>query len=222
MTKKYNSEQTIERIVAVSRSLFLEKGYEKTSMQDIVNALGMSKGAIFHHFPSKEAILSEVARRQIGNGESIFERWLEEKHNLTAKEKLMSLMGQNIADEFARTFNILTATKVLSPHVVISITQNNMAILAPLIAKLMREGVEDGSITTDSPDECAEVFILLLNMWCDPVIFECDMPTLHKRMKYLQQVMKKLGADIVSDEWISEGIKFIERFTTDVAEFHKE
>ena len=46
MARNKYPEQTVEKILEVSLKLFSEKGYEKTTMQDIVNALGMSKGAI--------------------------------------------------------------------------------------------------------------------------------------------------------------------------------
>lgn len=57
-------EETIERILDVSLELFIQKGYENTSIQDIVNNLGgLSKDAIYHHFKSKEEILEAVSKR---------------------------------------------------------------------------------------------------------------------------------------------------------------
>ena len=38
------------KIIDAAMKLFLEKGYENTTMQDIVEASGMSKGAIYHYF----------------------------------------------------------------------------------------------------------------------------------------------------------------------------
>ena len=46
MGRKKNPEQTIEQIIAVSSQLFVEKGYEQTSIQDILDALDLSKGAL--------------------------------------------------------------------------------------------------------------------------------------------------------------------------------
>ncbi|MEG0355665.1 MAG: TetR/AcrR family transcriptional regulator, partial [Lachnospiraceae bacterium] len=57
-------EVTVARILDVSEQLFLEKGYEHTTIQDIINALGdLSKGAIYHHFKSKEEIIIAVVDR---------------------------------------------------------------------------------------------------------------------------------------------------------------
>lgn len=44
MTRKNNPKQAIENIITISAKLFTEKGYDKTSMQDIADAVGMSKG----------------------------------------------------------------------------------------------------------------------------------------------------------------------------------
>ena len=43
--------------MAVALDLFTERGFDATSMRDIASALGLSPGAFYHHFPSKEALL---------------------------------------------------------------------------------------------------------------------------------------------------------------------
>ena len=210
MAKKYNSQQTIESILSVSAELFNEKGYENTSMQDIVNALRMSKGAIFHHFTSKEDILKTVAHRQAEHDNQMRCQWLDEMQGLTAKEKLVGLLERNIRSEHIRSFNSMLYTQLVSPHIVITLMQNSVNIVAPQFAKIMREGVNDGSITTEYPEECAEVFILLHNIWCTHTIFERESFTTIRKLKYLQQVMKSMGADIISDSLIHEYMQFIE------------
>ncbi|HWI49607.1 MAG TPA: helix-turn-helix domain-containing protein, partial [Rummeliibacillus sp.] len=64
MARNKYPKQTLEQILFVSTKLFEEKGYEKTSIQDIIDGLGMSKGAIYHHFKSKEDILNAVMDQQ--------------------------------------------------------------------------------------------------------------------------------------------------------------
>ena len=55
MARNKYPEVTVERILDVSQRLFLEKGYDNTTIQDIVDQLGgLSKGAVYHHFKSKE------------------------------------------------------------------------------------------------------------------------------------------------------------------------
>lgn len=52
-----------ERLVEVSLRLFAEKGFEGTSVQDVVLAAGVTKGAMYHYFGSKDDLLAEIYAR---------------------------------------------------------------------------------------------------------------------------------------------------------------
>lgn len=62
-------EETVNLIIEVATKLFTEKGYDHTSLQDIISETKLSKGAIYHHFSSKEEIFEAMYRR-IGNENS--------------------------------------------------------------------------------------------------------------------------------------------------------
>ena len=53
----------MRRILDTAEQLFIEKGYDRASLQDIIEATGLSKGAIYHHFTSKEDIFYSVCNR---------------------------------------------------------------------------------------------------------------------------------------------------------------
>lgn len=211
MARKNNPQQTVEKIISVSAKLFTEKGYDETSMQDIVDALGMSKGAIFHHFKSKEDIFNAVIKKQSEYAEQIINNWLDEMEGLTAREKLIGLLEKNMKDQQMHSLDNAIASQIKSPKFIVANMQDSVNKSAPIFAKIMREGKEDGSIITDFPDECAEVFFLLINIWCDHVIFECDISHLKRRMQFLQQIMMKMGVDIIDDDLIKNHITFIEK-----------
>ena len=65
-------EETVRKILDTAERLFIEKGYDRASLQDIIRETGLSKGAIYHHFTSKEDIFYSVCDR-IGrrNGEAL-------------------------------------------------------------------------------------------------------------------------------------------------------
>ena len=64
MSRNKYPEQTVERILDAARRLFLEKGYEATTIQDIVDELGgLTKGAVYHHFKSKADIMNALGDR---------------------------------------------------------------------------------------------------------------------------------------------------------------
>jgi AcrR family transcriptional regulator len=54
---------TRERILDVALDLFIEKGYDKTSLREIAEHLGVTKAALYYHFPSKVDILSALHQR---------------------------------------------------------------------------------------------------------------------------------------------------------------
>ncbi|MCI9268060.1 MAG: helix-turn-helix transcriptional regulator, partial [Lawsonibacter sp.] len=53
MARNKHPEQTVQLILDTASTLFLQKGYDKTTLQDIIDATKLSKGAIYHHFASK-------------------------------------------------------------------------------------------------------------------------------------------------------------------------
>lgn len=64
MSRNKYPEKTVNLILDVSQRLFIEKGYDNTTIQDIIDELGgLTKGAIYHHFSSKQDILDAVIER---------------------------------------------------------------------------------------------------------------------------------------------------------------
>lgn len=211
MPRKNDPKGTVEKIIVVSSELFTKQGYEKTSMQDIVDALGMSKGAIFHHFKSKEEIFLAVIDRQSEYIKRQLQIWVEEMEGFTAREKLIGILNQNLHDFQAHALDGVLTARAQSPQFVLSSMRESMNNAAPVFADIMREGQVDGTITTDFPDECAELFLLLLNMWCDPAIFTCDISRLTMRFRCLQQLMANMGVDVISDELLSECVELVHK-----------
>ena len=56
------AEDTRERLVGTAMQLFSEKGYESTSVADILRAAGANSGSLYHFFPTKQDLLIEVLR----------------------------------------------------------------------------------------------------------------------------------------------------------------
>ena len=217
MPRKNNPEETVERILSASMKIFYEKGFDKTSMQDIVDASDMSKGAIFYHFKSKEEVFEAAMEKRAAQMREILLGWLDEMKGQSAREKLISLIRRNIVSREMVSPEEVSAMVGLSPHLLMSNMRNNIAKSTPLLAGIIQEGIEDGSFTlVPFPDECAEVFMLLFNFWCDPHIFTCDMPAVKKRLLFLQHLMKQLGVDIVTDEIIDLLMDLLENFYREV------
>ncbi|MHA7966039.1 TetR/AcrR family transcriptional regulator [Paenibacillus sp. CAU 1782] len=204
MARNKYPEQTLEQILQVSTRIFTEKGYEKTSIQDIIDALGMSKGAVYHHFKSKEDILKSVMDKELGRTESLLARLIAETEAPNAREKLIRILEQMILDPGRQLESLdqILSAQIKNPQFLLAGMRKGVQKDALIIADLMLQGKQDGSIDVEQPLECAEVFLLLTNIWINPLLFERNQEQTVSRLHFLQQLMRGLGADIVSDQLI--------------------
>jgi hypothetical protein len=135
---------------------------------------------------------------------------LENTQAENAKEKLKKILLYIVEDAKTHAINNILSTQIRNPQFVVAGIRNGVMKDAAIIAQLLCDGKKDGSITTNYPTECAEIFIMLLNIWINPILFNRDLSETIKRLKFLQQTMQLLGVDIVSNELIE---KLIERYT---------
>lgn len=195
-------EQTQERIVEASVKLFIEKGYEQTTIQDILDALNLSKGGLYHHFKSKEEILEAVKQKRAQYAADMLRDLIENTKAKNAKEKMKKILFQLCISTKTHSFDAVLSSQSSNPHFVMGAIQNAVTQDAPIISKLIEEGVKDGSIQTTEPTLCAEIFLLLLNFWTSPVLFKRNLDETKKRLSYLQSLMCLLGLDIIDNEFI--------------------
>lgn len=207
MARNKNPEETVNRILDTAYRLFLEKGYEYTSIQDIINNLGgLSKGAIYHHFKSKEDILEAVTNRMTEQSNRMLAK-IRDRADLNGKEKLETIFRESInrpvQDEiFAMAPNFHNNAKLM-----VSMVNDTMKQVAPnYILPIMEEGIADGSIVTDYPAQLAELIIFVANVWMNPMNFGDTQEEAHGKFMVFQQMLKGFGLDIV-DEKMLERLK---------------
>lgn len=191
-------EQTQERIVEASVKLFIEKGYEQTTIQDILDALNLSKGGLYHHFKSKEEILEAVKQKRAQYAADMLHDLIHNTEAENAKEKLKKILCKLGTSTETHMFDTVLS-QANNPHFVIGALQNAVNQDAPVIAGIIEAGVKDGSLQTTQPDLCAEIFLLLLNFWASPMLFGRNLEETKRRLTYLQSVMRQLGLDILDD-----------------------
>jgi AcrR family transcriptional regulator len=63
-TQQERSETTTAELLSAARRLFAADGYQGTSLDDVVDTVGMTKGAVYHHFPSKRELFAAVFEQQ--------------------------------------------------------------------------------------------------------------------------------------------------------------
>ncbi len=203
MVRNKYPEQTQERIVDTSIKLFIEKGYEQTTIQDILDALKLSKGGLYHHFKSKEEILEAVKEKRAQYAADMLRELIQNTKATNAKEKLKKILYHLGTNTKTHMFDAVLTSQTNNPYFVIGALQNAINQDAPIIAQLIEEGVKDGSLQTSQPKLCAEIFLMLLNFWASPMLFDRNLEETQKRLDYLQSVMCMLGLDIIDSEFIA-------------------
>jgi len=210
MKRKIQPEITKAKILDVAQKLFIDKGYEKTTTQEIVDISGLAKGTVFHHFKTKEYILLGVLEKSMNSSITGLKGWLESFNGLNAREKLIKMFENpdETPEDVQETKLFKMAILTQSPHIHLAEIKTGHEKLAPILAELIREGIKDGSLSTQYPDEVAQYLMLVYSLWCDPITVSCTIPELEQRLKFIQYNMKILGVDIISDKFIDNIIEF--------------
>lgn len=203
MARNKHPEETVNLILDVAFRLFMEKGYERTSIQDIINNLGgLSKGAIYHHFKSKEDILVAVTDRMTAESNRMLAT-IRDRTDLTGKEKLKTIFKESICRPVQDEIFTVAPDLSNNPRLIFSIFRETVDEVAPnYILPIIEQGIADGSIQTDYPAELAELIILAANIWMNPMIFDSSEEESHGKFMVFRQMMKGFGLDIVDDEML--------------------
>lgn len=207
MARNKYPEETIERILDVSLKLFLEKGYEHTTIQDIVDALeGLSKGAIYHHFKSKDEIVDAVCEKVFS--ENNWFSTLKEDKNLNGLQKIQKLFSNSIADNTQIQMLPITSSLLKNPKFLAKQVEQTLTQGSTLFKELIEEGVADGSIKTDSPKELAEVILLLTNIWWNPAICPVTREEWIAKVTFVKKLLDGIGVSFINDETIESSKQF--------------
>lgn len=199
MARNKYPEITVERILDAAQRLFLEKGYENTTIQDIVDELdGLTKGAVYHHFKSKEEIMDAVGDRMFRENNP-FEAVMGRK-DLNGLEKLREMVRVNQSDRARQDMNIQSMPILKNPRVLAGMIEANRKELTPYFERLIEEGCRDGSIHTEYGKELAELIPLLTSLWLAPTVFPSTSEGMLKKFRFIREMLEKMGMPVIDDE----------------------
>ncbi len=212
------SEATVQKILDVSLKLFLEKGYEETTILDIVDQLGgLTRGAFYHHFKSKEEVLNAINDRMFLENNP-FEKIRHEK-NLNGLEKLKQVIKYQFHNQDVKNVNMMSLPLLKNPRILVDCLETNQRVVAPMFQELIEEGIQDGSITLDSKytKTASEFMMMFSDLWLAPVIFPCDPQEMKLRLYFSKELYEKLGLPVFDDEIIA----YMEHMIDQIAEGNK-
>lgn len=201
MARNKYPEETINQILTAALNLFIQKGYEQTSIQDIINELGgLTKGAIYHHFKSKEEILEAVTGHLFKGADEMLSG-VRDDNSLNGLEKLRKISRVSLdnpaQDELASVApNLLRNPKMLAAQIENIINKAVPVYIQPII----EQGMRDGSIRTDYPRELSEVLMILTNIWLSPAVLQVSPEMLVRKLRFFDEILKGLGLDLFDEQ----------------------
>lgn len=184
-------EERKSEIVATACQMFLSKGYDRTTMQDVMRYLGIAKGTIYHYFSSKDELLEAVID-SVAEAEMLRLKELLENIEGTALERLEQLIvsGSNPGanDDHDDLLDHLHKTSNAGMH--IRLLAKVVTMQAPLYAEQFRLGCKEGIFTTDHPLECAEFLLSGIQFLTDMGIYPWTQDQLERRWKAFPKLIE--------------------------------
>lgn len=201
MARNKHPEETINLILDISFRLFMEKGYEQTSIQDIIDHLGgLSRGAIYHHFKSKEEILEAATDRMTAESNRMLAD-IRDRRDLTGKEKLRRIFRESVNRPVQNDIFMAAPDFHKNPKLFFSLVHDTVAeVSVSYIQPIIEQGIADGTIRTEYPKQLAELIMLAANVWMNPMAFNSTAEESGRKFMVFRQMLESFGLDIVDDE----------------------
>ena len=167
----------------------------RSSVADIMNAVGIAKGTLYHHFKSKEDILDGITERihhsvieqtkkmMDNNEKSVHEKMLQALLSLQVRD----VGGVVILEAVHKPQNALMHHKML---------QMLIKDVTPILAQIIEEGIEQGIFDTAYPYEAAELFITYGNVIFDDGFMKLtESEMMQKVTAFVYHMEKVLGTE---------------------------
>ncbi|MEC0240858.1 TetR/AcrR family transcriptional regulator [Paenibacillus dokdonensis] len=160
--KQLSSQQTRQKVADAARTLFGQKGYASTSIEDIVTATQISKGNIYYHFKNKEGLFLYLLEEWTRDWAEQFQAKKARFH--TVKEQMIALVEHFVMDGFhhplTKASNEFYATELItSPNQ--DKIEEMMQMYLRNYEELLEEGMQKGEF---KPDDARLLSMILEGM----------------------------------------------------------
>jgi AcrR family transcriptional regulator len=154
-----------DEFVDAGQQLIASKGFEQFSIEDVLAAVGASKGAFYHYFDSKQALLEAVVDRMVETAVGVVGRVVEQP-GLSALEKLHSFFSTiaRFKEERKGFLVALMGVWFSDDNAIVrqKLRREQVRLITPHIAAIIRQGIAEGTFTLADPEEMARVVLSLI------------------------------------------------------------
>jgi AcrR family transcriptional regulator len=176
-------------IIQAAQKLFLAKGYEKVSLQEVMDLLNIAKGTIYHYFDSKEDLLEAVVIDMVDVRVNEIEAQLNQMQE-SALQKLEKLVQfGNMSQEHPELLGSLHCPANAGMHTRILVEA--LIKLTPIYEKLIQQGCNEGIFHTEHPRECAEMLLSAVQFLTDKGIYPWTDEDLKRRSRAFPDLIER-------------------------------
>jgi AcrR family transcriptional regulator len=152
-------------ILDAAQLLILSNGYERLTVQELLEDLQISKGAFYHYFDSKPAVVEALTERLVDDSERALAR-IAEDPELGATEKLQLFFGEIIRRKSERQ-NLMVAMLPVwyAPDNLgfrMLVDRATAKRLAPLLSAIVRQGVDEHHFATAYPEQAGAIVVAIV------------------------------------------------------------
>lgn len=186
-----NFEHKRLELIQIAFKLFMEKGYENTTVNDILKASGISKGAMYHYFDKKEDILDAVLNYVIDIDEKRYE-FILDNSDMSAIKKIAEILK---ASDNEIPQEVIQARSQMSIRAV-SIFDYRSRDLSnkrsvEMFLKIIKEGIESGEFDTIYPEETAEMVVSFMQSIYERITEEPSLKKVNNEVDYFIFILSK-------------------------------
>ncbi len=161
-------------ILETAERLFYLKGYENTSVQDVLDDLKLSKGGFYHHFESKLSLLEAICENRCVSAFEASEKAVRDP-KLNAVDKLNMLFGMSgILNQDSMDFIALMLRVAYHDGAVMLREQMklvSMRLMQPLVDEVIQEGLRENLFYVKFPESIGSLLLLLGHNMTDKISF---------------------------------------------------
>ncbi|WP_027186914.1 TetR/AcrR family transcriptional regulator [Desulfovibrio cuneatus] len=183
--------ERLNEFLDTAESLFASKGYNKTTINDIIEAVNVAKGTFYHYFKSKEEVMDAIVDRLI-NKEIASAKAIADNASLTAHEKMYRLITGEGRDTSHKDKMVAESHQVNNAEMHQKSMVASVLRLSPIMTEIVQQGVREGTFKTEQPQEKVEFLLAASEFLLDETIFPWQPEELLEKAKAFSIIAETL------------------------------
>lgn len=197
MRRHKEPEVRKSELLDAAQKLFIEKGYARTTVTDILNVHGLSKGVFYYYFKSKEEVMDAIIQRMVDDM-VIHAKKIVANPNMTPPQKILAiLMGQGQSEEMIKDKENMTQQfhEVQNAEMHQKSLALSIKCLAPVMSEILQEDNGTNVFSAKYPQETIALLLAAGQVIFDEGLFQwSEKESAQYAIAFVEMMEKTLGA----------------------------